>query len=488
MYRTLLGEAGFKRGLQLYFERHDGQAVTTDDFLAAMADANQVNLEQLRLWYSQAGTPVLDVSGEYDDAAQEFRLHVRQSCPETPGQRDKEPFLIPFQVGLVAPDGDDMTLQLAGETEKTAQTQTLRVTTFEQTFDFVNVPFEPVPSLLRNFSAPVKVHYPYSREQLAFLFANDNDPFNRWDAGQRLATDVILEMVTDFEDGWKPEFPEVFQSAFRSALGDSQADPAFAALALTLPAETELAEAMVVADPIAIHVVREQLREALAATSSDELRQVMVAMQDHQAYSVDPPAIGRRALKNLCLTYLTLLDDVAIHRNCFNQFADADNMTDRLTALTCLVHQRLPNWEDALAAFYHNFQDDPLVIDKWFTLQAMAPGVKTLEAVVTLMEHPAFTMRNPNRVRSLIGAFAHGNPSGFHDLSGAGYAFLADRVLQLDATNPQLAARMLGPLSRWQRYAPGHQELMCQQLERIWNHKPLSNDVGEIVEKSLQHR
>jgi len=485
MYQTLLGEEGLKNGLRLYFERHDGQAVTTDDFLAAMADANDFDLDQLRTWYNQSGTPVLEISGDYDEEAQRFRLHVSQSCPATPGQPDKQPFLIPLQVGLVGPDGRNMPLQLAGEDRKKGASCTLRGTATEQTFEFVNVPFTPIPSLLRNFSAPVKVNFPYSRDDLAFLFAHDSDAFNRWEAGQRLATDVILEIVAAFAEDWKPGVPETFIKAFRAALTDSQADPALLALALTLPAEPELAEAMVVADPVAIHAARQMVRKVLAEELSKDFERVMAAMQDHSLYSPDPDAIGRRSLKNLCLAYLSLIDDAEIHQACFDQYVDSDNMTDRMAALTCLVHNGLSQYQEALAAFYHRFQDDPLVVDKWFSLQATAPRPGTLDQVRELMEHPAFTMRNPNRVRSLVGAFAHGNPACFHNLSGAGYAFVADRVLELDAMNPQVAARMLAPLSRWKRYGQAHQELMREQLERIRRQAQLSNDVGEIVEKSL---
>ena len=485
MYQTLLGAEGFRRGLDLYFERHDGQAVTTDDFFAAMTDASAVDFGQFKRWYSQAGTPVLDVSGVYDQDAQEFRLHVRQSCPDTPGQANKQPFLIPLNMGLLDPNGQDLPLQLAGEALPGEASRTLTVTAAEQTFTFINVPVAPVPSLLRDFSAPVKVHYPYSREGLAFLFAHDSDSFNRWEAGQRLATDVMLAMVDDIKAGKTPDVAEVFLAAFRSALTDKAADPALLALALTLPGEMELAEAMAVADPGAIHAARDLLRKTLAAELEGEFDAVMAAMQDKGLYSLQPQAIGRRSLKNLCLAYLALLPDSAARQACFEQFAESDNMTDRMAALTSLVYNRLPKWEEALAAFYHQFQEDPLVVDKWFSLQATAPRQETLAKVLELMEHPAFTMRNPNRVRALVGAFAHGNPACFHDLSGAGYAFVADRVLELDALNPQVASRMVSPLSRWRRYDRARQQLMRQQLERIQGRENLSSDVGEIVQKSL---
>lgn len=486
MYQTLLGAEGFRRGLELYFQRHDGQAVTTDDFFAAMTEANAVDLGQFKRWYSQAGTPVLDISGVYDPAVKEFRLHVRQSCPETPGQADKLPFLIPLTMGLLGPDGTDLPLQLAGEKAPEFPSRTLRVTTAAQSFTFINVPMAPVPSLLRDFSAPIKIHYPCGRDELAFLFAHDSDEFNRWEAGQRLATGVMLEMIADIGSGRKPQVPEEFMAAFHCALTDKTADPALLALALTLPGEMELAEAMAIADPGAIHTAREVLRKALAARLENEFNAVMAAMQDQGLYSLQPQAIGRRSLKNLCLAYLTLLAETEIQKICYEQFVESDNMTDRLAALTCLVYNHLPEWEEALDAFYHRFQDDPLVVDKWFSLQATAPWPETLVKVKSLMGHPAFTIRNPNRVRALVGAFAHGNPAFFHDLSGAGYAFVADRVLELDALNPQVAARMISPFSRWRRYDSDRQQLMRQQLERIQARDSLSSDVGEIVQKSLQ--
>lgn len=485
MYQSLLGKEGFQKGMKLYFERHDGQAVTTDDFWAAMADASETDLTQFRRWYSQAGTPVLEVEGDYNAKAGEFCLKVRQSCPDTPGQSDKQPFLIPLQVGLLGPDGQDLPLQLADETEGQKGSRILKVTRAEQTFTFVNLAVQPVPSLLRDFSAPVKLCYPYEREELAFLFANDSDAFNRWEAGQRLATDLLLEMVDDLRSQRAAEVSGVFLTAFRSALQDREVDPALSALALTLPGETELAEAMGVADPGAIHAARQTLRKALAVSLQNEFTDVLSRMQDNGLYALTSQAIGRRSLKNLCLGYLALLDIPSIQQDCFDRFVTADNMTDRMAALTCLVHNRLPKWEEALAAYYHQFEDDPLVVDKWFTLQATSPQSETLAEVEALMTHPAFTMRNPNRVRSLVGAFAQGNPARFHDLSGAGYAFLADRVIELDRLNPQVAARMVSPLSRWRRYDTERQTLMKAELERLKRQEKLSPDVGEIVGKSL---
>ncbi|MBW2505298.1 MAG: aminopeptidase N [Deltaproteobacteria bacterium] len=488
MYQTLLGEDGFRRGLKLYFARHDGQAVTTDDFLSAMADANQADLRQFQHWYSQAGTPVLDIAGEYDECAREFRLHIRQHCPDTPGQQGdkKSPFLIPLQVGLLGRDGQDLPLQLAGEDAPKGTSRVLRITVAEQTFDFVNVFEPPIPSLLRDFSAPVKVHYPYTKQQLAFLFANDLNPFNRWDAGQRLATLVLHEMATDFHNDWQPEIPHMFVDAFRAALTDHEADPALLALALSLPGETELADTMPVADPDAVHASRQLLREGLAKQLETEFVAVMNGLRDSSLYQLTPEAIGRRSLKNLCLSYLALLQTRSIATTCFDQFANANNMTDRIAALTNLLHCNLPQHEEALQAFYYRYQNDPLVVDKWFALQATCPASATLDHVQDLMGHPAFTMKNPNRVRALIGAFAHNNPVRFHSLSGQGYAFIADQTISLNKLNPQVAARLVTALSRWRRYDENRQVLMRRELERIAATKALSQDVSEIVQKSLE--
>ncbi|MDT8442073.1 MAG: aminopeptidase N [Desulfuromonadales bacterium] len=486
MYRTLLGDEGFQCGVRLYLERHDGQAVTTDDFLAAMAAANDVDLEPFRLWYRQAGTPHLDVRGEYDESAREFRLHVRQSCAATPGQPVKEPFLVPLTVGLLGPDGRDLPLQLAGETAASATQRTLQVTAREQTFDFINLDVAPVPSLLRGFSAPVRLNYPYSSSELAFLFAHDSDPFNRWDAGQRLAAEVLLEMAADRHDGWQPAVPEYFVAAFAAVLADQTADPALRALALTLPGEVELAEMMTPADPSALHLARQRARHTLAERLEPALREVFAAMAEAGPYLLDAAAIGRRSLKNACLTSLALLENAEVDELCFEQFVAADNMTDRLAALGCFAHSGLPRREEVLDAFYHRYQDEPLVIDKWLTLQATSPLPGALQRVVELMEHPAFTLRNPNRVRALLGAFAQGNPYHFHQPSGAGYRFVADQILALDPLNPQTAARLVAPLSRWRRYDEQRQALMRGELERLHAAPQLSRDVGEIVAKSLE--
>ncbi len=485
MYQTLLGIEGFKRGLALYLQRHDGQAVTTDDFLVAMSEANGLDLAQFRRWYSQAGTPVLDIASRYDADSRSYVLDVRQSCSPTPGQSEKESFLIPLAIGLLGPDGSDLPLQLAGETKAGTGTRVLKVTAAEQSFTFVNLPAAPVPSLLRDFSAPVRVNHAYAPEELTFLFAHDSDPFNRWEAGQRLATQLLLKLVAELQTGQAPAVPASFVEAFRIALTDKTADPALLSLALTLPGEIELAEALAVADPGAVHAARQWLRLELARQLAGELRTVMASMHDAGPYRLSAAAIGRRSLKNLCLAYLALLETADVASLCLAQFEGADNMTDRLAALTALASSGMAQREAALAAFYARYQHDPLVVDKWFAVQAASSRADTLAQVQALLQHPAFMLKNPNRVRSLVGVFAHGNPARFHDPSGAGYRFLADQVLVLDALNPQVAARMVGALSRWRRYDAGRQALMQSELLRIQAQAGLSRDVGEIVEKSL---
>ncbi|BCR03471.1 aminopeptidase N [Desulfuromonas versatilis] len=485
MYHTLLGAEGFRKGLQLYLERHDGQAVTTDDFLAAMAEAGGRDLGQFALWYSQAGTPVVQAQGSYDAAGRVYTLKLSQSCPPTPGQQEKRPFHIPVALGLLDLDGNDLPLQLEGETAPLGTSRVLELRAAEQTYRFVNVPSPPVPSLLRGFSAPVQLQADYTEAELAFLMAHDSDPFNRWEAGQQLASRVLLKLAADHQAGRPLQLDEAFAAAFGKTLCDSDADPALLAQALALPTETYLAEQMAVADPEAIHAAREFVRRALAEKFRHEFAAVLEASARSGPYSIEPAAVGWRSLKNLCLAYLMTLEEPSTVDHCCRQFQNGDNMTDVIAALACLVNSAGPERQQALGAFYEKWREDPLVVDKWFTLQATSKRPDTLEQVRLLMEHPAFNIRNPNKVRALVGAFCHGNPARFHDRSGAGYAFLGDRVLELDRLNPQVAARLLGALTRWRKYDGARQELMKSQLQRILAAEGLSRDVYEVASKSL---
>ena len=485
LYQTLLGRDGFRKGMDLYFQRHDGQAVTTDDFRAAMADANGVDLSQFQRWYEQAGTPTVRAHGEWQPEECVYVLTLEQSCPSTPGQADKAPFLIPVGVGLLDANGRDMPLALEGDAAALADGGVLHLSEARQTFRFTGLAEEPVPSLLRGFSAPVRLEFDYTPEQLMFLMAHDSDSFNRWEAGQQLAVRAVKCLLEDYRHehalGLEPPFIE----AFREVLLDRDADPALVAEALSLPSETYLAELLEPVDPEAIHAVRRFVRRTLAAALRDVFQETFDALQDFGDYSIDPASIGRRALKNTCLSYLAELDDADIHEQCYAQFDTADNMTDVLAALRALADSESEEGEKALAQFETQWREDPLVLDKWFSIQAMSRRPDTLERVQTLMSHPGFSIRNPNRVRALIGAFANGNPLRFHASDGSGYEFLAERVLELDTLNPQVAARLVKPLTRWRHYEAGRRALMRQSLQGIAAAEKLSPDLFEIVSKSL---
>jgi aminopeptidase N len=494
MYQTLLGRDGFRKGMDLYFERHDGHAVECDDFRAAMADASGRDLTQFERWYSQAGTPRVTVQTHYDALGRNYDLVLTQSCPPTPGQEKKLPFHIPVAVGLLDSSGDDIPLRLDGQApadgESAPTTVVLELTEERQAFRFVNVPEKPVPSILRDFSAPVVLEVEYTDEELAFLAASDNDPFNRWEAGQRLATRRMLAMVASVQAGsalGEAHADErVLIDSFRATLNETSLDPAFRELALTLPSESVIAEQMDVIDPQAIHTVRQFLRRSLATALRTDW---MVAYQDNRtpgAYSPDPVSAGKRALKNLSLSYLAEVADAAVRLLVQTQYENANNMTDRLAALTALVNGDLPGKDAALADFYAEFERDALVVDKWFSLQAMSRNTD-VAALRELMKHPAFTLKNPNRARSLIFSFCNANPSQFHAPDGSGYEFWADQVIALNTINPQVAARLARSLDRWRKYDVALQGMMRAALQRVADTRALSKDVLEVITKSLSH-
>ncbi len=487
MMHTLLGAQGFRKGMDLYFERHDGQAVTCDDFAAAMEGATGVDLGQFRRWYSQAGTPAVRVEGHYDSDARRYTLQIEQSCPATPGQPEKQPFHIPLALGLIGPDGRDLPLRLAGEQTSDAvpTTRVLDLKAAKEHFVFEDVPSQPVPSLLRGFSAPVRLTFDYSDEDLEFLLANEGDDFNRWEAGQRLACRVILELVDRRKRGESMVMHAGFAEAMRLVLVDEAVDPELRAQVLALPSEAYLGELMEPIDVDGIHAAREFVRGALAESMQADLERVYRLNGSEGPYQIDTPAMGRRALRNCCLSYLMCLRQPAANALCLAQLDRADNMTDTMAALTALVDTDLPERMQALERFYERWKDDPLVLDKWFALQAGSNHPSALDDVVRLMDHPAFSIKNPNKVRALIGMFCMRNTARFHDANGAGYRFLADQVLKLNAINPQVAARMLQPLSGWKRYDSARQGLMRAQLERILGTEGLSRDVFEVAAKSL---
>ena len=489
MLHTLLGAETFRKGSDLYFERHDGQAVTCDDFIAAMEVVSGLDLEQFKRWYSQAGTPELTVTDSYDAATQTYQLQVKQSCPDTPGQTNKQPFVIPLSTALLNQQGEALPLQLQGESSAVLDERVLSVTEAEQTFSFINVPEQPLPSLLRGFSAPVVLRYDYSRDDLLFLLQHDTDGFNRWEAGQQLALQVIEEVVGQIYDTDEPMLDTRLVEVFAALLKQDDLDPAMLAEFLALPSTGYIIEQYEQADPLAIHQAREHVSNQLAFA----LKEPMLARyQALRKVSLETPYVAqaddfaRRRLQNMLLAYLMRTEDLDVLDECVDQFGVSDNMTERLAALASLVNSPFTDEaEQALESFVDKFADDPLVMDQWFSVQAASVLPDGLERVEHLLHHPAFSIKNPNKVRAVVGAFSMHNTPNFHAVDGSGYAFLADKVIELDALNPQMAARMLSPLTRWQRFDLHQQEMMQRQLKRIKNSGELSADLFEVLEKSL---
>lgn len=481
MYHTLLGEEGFQKGMRLYVKRHDGQAATCDDFRAAMADANGVDLTRFGRWYTQAGTPHLAVSAQYSELGQTLTLTVRQTTPPTPGQPDKQPLHIPLAIGLLAPDGRELPLTLAHDNEPGPTRRVLSLTEAEQHFTFVGIEARPVPSLLRGFSAPVRLDYPYTDAELAFLLANDPDDFARWEAGQTLAGRMLRTLYAADAAGETLEVPDEFIAAWSAVLGDHSLDPAFVALALTLPGETELLETLEEVDPVRLVRVRERVRRELGRRLRSDWLAVYEACSRTEFSHEDK---GWRALKQLSLACLVAAGEASAVTLARQQVAGADNMTDQIGALSALRDLAAPEREAAFSEFGLRWQNDALVMDKWFALQAAASREDTLEVVRGLMLHPAFALSNPNKVRALLGSLGR-NLAVFHRADGAGYAFMADQVLAVDAINPQVAARLVTAFNRWRKVDSARRELMQAALQRIVAAPDLSKDVYEIVSKSL---
>ena len=488
MMHTLLGEAGFQNGMKLYIGRHDGQAATCDDFAAAMAEANDVDFSQFKLWYSQAGTPEIEVDGRYDAATGAYDLTLAQRGPPTPGQPTKEPMHIPFAVGLLDAQGRSMPLRLDGEpAAAAAPTRVLSLKAPRATFRFVNLAEPRAVSLNRGFSAPVIVTAKTSAAELSFLMAHDADPFARWEAGQRFATDLLLRAIEAFQRGAEMTFDPAFIAAVEAILRDEHMDKAFAAEAIALPSADELSNHLATIDPDAIHAARRALRRLVATKLNADLRRVYDANRTTAPYSPDAAAAGRRSLKNTALAYLAGLadDDADLRRMIVEDYRAADNMTDRMAALRALTDIAGPERQAALDDFYARFKDDSLVLDKWLAVQAISTLPDTLSRVTALLQHPAFSLRNPNKVRALVGSFTNGNMLRYHAADGSGYAFHADRILELDRINPQIAARLLTSLGRWRRFDAGRQAKMTRALERILAAPKLSRDAYEIASKSL---
>jgi aminopeptidase N len=480
MMATIIGRPAFRRGMDLYFARHDNNAVTIDDFVRAMQDASGVDLKDFKLWYHQAGTPEVSVEDAYDPATKRYSLTIRQVTKPTPGQPDKSPLVIPVAMGLLDGNGQELATRLDGEPEAVAGTRVLLATRPENHFEFVDVASPPVPSLLRDFSAPVKLSG-LTPDRLRFLAAHDTDPFVRWESGQQFAASVLLDMVATIQAGDEPAVDPALIEAMASTL---EQEPAFAAEALSLPGEATLADKMDVVDVDAIHAARDMARSAIGQALGDRLRALYDSLTDTSGYTIDGPAIGRRSLRNACLSYLVAAGDKAAVGLAKAQFDAGQNMTDVLAALGILSGVDVPQRLDALAAFYQAWRGDPLVLDKWFSIQAFSSLPDTVRAVEALKSHPDFDLRNPNRIRALVSSFA-GNQVRFHDASGAGYRLYADTIIQLDPTNGQVAARMVSPLGQWRRFDEGHQRLMKAELQRIADLPGLSRNTFEMVSKSI---
>ncbi|MEY1389632.1 aminopeptidase N [Providencia stuartii] len=482
MIHTLLGEEMFQAGMQLYIHRHDGSAATCDDFVQAMEDASNVDLSLFRRWYSQSGTPVLTVRDEYFPEKQQYVLHVSQMTPPTADQSEKQPLHIPLDIELYGEDGAVIPLQYLGSSVNSV----LNVTQASQTFTFDNVPSRPVPSLLREFSAPVKLDYPYSDEQLAFLMQYASNEFSRWDAAQQLIGNYVKINVANYQAGNALVLPEHVIDAFRAVLLNDTIDPALAALILTLPSENEMAEFFQTIDPDAIHHVANFIAHQLATAMADEFLAVYQSIKI-DGYRVDHGDIAKRSLRNVCLQYIAAGDDQALADKLVSeQFKLADNMTDSLAALTAASESQLPCLESLMTAFDERWHHDGLVMDKWFTLQGTSPAPDVLQKVRSLLNHRSFSMSNPNRVRSLVGAFTSGNPSAFHAKDGSGYQFLYEILVDLNTRNPQVASRLIEPLIRLKRFDDKRQGLMRNTLEQLKALDNLSGDLFEKVTKALE--
>jgi len=486
MIHTLIGADAFRKGMDLYFERFDGQAVTCDDFVEAMADASGRNFDQFKRWYAQAGTPVLSCTDRWDEASETYELTLCQQTPPTPGQSEKKPFHMPILAGLLDPSGTSMVDCIESPCEKRGDSLLLELKKAEQTFTFTKVASRPILSLLRSFSAPVKIKASQGLDDVALLTAFDSDLFNRWDNAYRLSTTIITAIAADIANGSALHSPERIIAATRELLAVETGDNALTALALQLPEEAYLALSMDTVDPDHLHNARQFVKQELIDTLHDAFLACYHRHQDQGGYSIEPQAIGARSLKNTCLDYLLsgCSVDAETLRLAGDQYYRSTNMTDQIGVLAAITHLDNDLRKEVFDDFEQKWQTNPLVMDKWFTLQALSAADDTFTRVLELLEHPSFSIQNPNKVRALVGAFCQ-NHAQFHHISGRGYDFLVDIVLQLDGINPQVAARMVGPLISYRRYEPRRKEMMIQCLTGIRSTKNLSRDVYEIVSKGL---
>ncbi|HCG77715.1 MAG TPA: aminopeptidase N [Oceanospirillales bacterium] len=480
MLHKILGAEGFRKGSDLYFERHDGQAVTINDFVQAMEDANGVDFSQFRLWYKQSGTPVVEVLTQYDHAAERLTINLRQSTPDTPGQTNKKPLWIPVQLGFIAHSGEDMEIRPDKADSWTEESQVLHFREAEQTFSFGGVIEEPVVSLFRDFSAPVRINYQHSQSALRFMLQHDSDGFNRWDAGQQL----MLHWIELAEKGRFKLVKEDID-ALHSVISDESLDPAMVAYLMALPSEAYIAETRKSYDPVAIHNGREQVLSEVAEALNEDFKACYERLNVPAEYQPAPADMARRSLKNLALSYWARASSDGIEA-AKAQFNSADNMTDQMAALRVLVTcGDEAEAQEALNAFYEQWKHDSLVVNQWLAVQCGSSRLGSPEHIEKMLEHEAFDWRNPNKVRSVIGAFANQALCHFHSENGRGYRLLADAVIRLNASNPQIASRLLTPLTRWKRLVPSQSHLMKAELQRIMDSGSLSKDVYEVVSKSL---
>jgi aminopeptidase N len=484
MIHKLLGDNGFRKGSDLYFDRHDGQAVTINEFVSAMEDANNFSLTQFKRWYKAAGTPVVEVESYYDTVAKTYSLTFKQSC--------EEPFLIPIELGLIGRNGQELNVTLAPGliNKRGAYEQGIfKLTEKEQVLVFADVKEEPVPSLLRDFSAPIKLNYDFSRDQLLFLMQHDRDGFNRWDAGQNLALDVIYQVMQQLAEGNKPEVDVRLITAYRNVLKRDDIDDAMLAKMLLLPSVSYIAETQTVIDIQAINKARSHVLSVLAGALAKDLAALYQKLNIQRDYLPEPKQMAQRGLKNAALSYLLKTDNKEYCDLAIAQFENSDNMTDSMAALASVVNSKHKSQaEVALASFYQKWQAEPLVVNQWLAVQAGSAEYGTIDNINKLLEHESFDIKNPNKVRSVIGAFAGQSLINFHAPDGAGYQLLADKIILLNRLNPQIASRLVSPLSKWSRYVDSQAQQMKLQLQRIMAEEDLSKDVYEVVSKSLMEK
>ena len=489
MLQTLLGSETFRRALDLYFQRYDGQAVTCDDFIAAMADASGRDLSQFMRWYSQAGTPHVAVNRVYDADSRALELRIAQSTPPTPGQPNKEPLLIPLAFGLVGPDGRDQRLHVEGQPPSEATTQVIELTQGVHSLRLLDVAPGSVVSLFRDFSAPIIVEHRYEDAELALLAAHDSDGFNRWEAGQKIALGALLRATDCIESGEPVQFSETLLRVAQKTLTDGATSPAFRERSLQLPSETVIAEQRVVVEPQAIRDARTGLRRWLGRQLSEQWHKTYREMGSFEKYSPDSAHAGRRALRNLALSHLVPTGDEAALELARRQLAQADNLTDKYAALAAIVHSPTSIKAEVLLQVAREWQGEPLLMNKWFSLQATAPAHEgeppVLERVKVLLRHSAYSEKNPNNVNALVLSFCNSNLAEFHRPDGSGYAFWVEQVMRLDRINPIVAARIARTLERWRRYTPDRSAQMRRALEEVGRNRDISRDVREIIDRAL---